>query len=158
VKRRHYPNAIYADRKGSDQREILRICRNGNTICLAEWNNLNLSLRQHLKADYDPRDLTKLTFRAIPETEDEYDIEAELALPLGSVPTSTVTKKSRQLPQPSEHLKKSTGKCGLTFTLEPPTAGFSAEDVEALAMFDSLDTEGRLAFWSECLSRHSRQK
>lgn len=155
MRRLHHLSAIYAYSKGSKERDILRIAWTGS-ICQAEWNNLNLFLRQHLRTDYDLKDLIKLTFRAIPETEDEYEIEADLAQPLASVPLTTGSKKSRKLSQRSQHPKRRTKKTGLTFSI--PTAGFSAEDLEALDIFDSLDTEGRLGFWSECLARHSRPK
>jgi hypothetical protein len=139
------PAMFFVDQDGPVRCEATRIAWEG-PLCYAEWSNLNFHANELLENGYSPENLVKLTFRAIPATEDEYAIEAEITSPRARtarrdrVQSSQKNQRRREL---NSKKMKNLGFSGLS------TEGISSEDLEVLSLFDSLSVADRLKFWLE---------
>jgi hypothetical protein len=149
MKRQTGMTAIFREWKTQESRSILRLVWRGSLICFAEWSNLNLYMHQLLGRDYEARDLIRLSFRAIPETEDEYSVEAEIAVPTG-VALPRVKPVHQKLARRVSAIRKQTTKSApLSFEPVPIASHLTSEDQEILARFAALSTVERLRFWQD---------
>jgi hypothetical protein len=144
--------AIFREWKTQESRSILRLAWTGSLICFAEWSNLNFYLHQLLGPDYDAKDLVRLSFRAIPETEDEYSVEAEIALRPGVSPLRAKLVHAKRVRRSSASRKPATRDTPLSFqpTLIAPHR--TLEEQEILKRIAALSTAKRLRFWQDNLA------
>src|SRR5689334_73988 len=139
--------AIFREWKTQESRSILRLVWTGSLVCFAEWSNLNSYLHQLFGPDYDAKDLVRLSFRALPETEDEYSVEAEIALP----PSVTIPRvklvHQKRVGRSSATRKRAVANAPLSYTPTPIPPHRTPEEQEILERFAALSTAKRLRFW-----------
>lgn len=151
MKRQTGTTAIFREWKTQESRSILRLVWTGSLVCFAEWSNLNFYLHQLLGPDYDAKDLVRLSFRAIPDTEDEYSVEAEIALPPGVSLLRAKLVHKKRTGRKSATRERSTINAPLSFEFTPRTPQRTPEEQELVARFAALSTVKRLRFWQDNL-------
>src|SRR5882762_5720760 len=151
MKRQAGTTAIFRQGKTQESRSILRLVWTGSLVCFAEWSNLNFYLHQLLGPDYDAKALVRLSFRAIPETEDEYSVEAEIALPQGVSLLRIKRVHEKRARQSSAPRKRSTTNVPPSFDVTPIGSHRTPEEQEIFERFAALSTAQRLRFWQDNL-------
>jgi|ERR1700687_5107090 len=151
MRRQTGTTAIFREWKTQELRSIVRLAWTGSLVSFAEWSNLNFYLHQLLGPDHDVKDIVRLSFRAIPDMEDEYSVEAEIALPPGvSLLRAKLVPKNRA-GQKSTTRKRSTMNAPLSFDVAPIASHRTPEEQELIERFAALSTVERLRFWQHNL-------
>ena len=141
-----------------EARNVVTIVWTGTLVCFAEWCNLNDYLDQQLGTSYDRGDLVRLTFRAIPETESEYNIDAEIALPPGvSLPRPKRLSNIKEKKSPRAKTKRAKS-APLVFMPVLGAAGRTLQDQEIIKRVAALPTRERLHFYNDVLSKYESAK
>lgn len=120
----------------------------GSPPSIAEWRNVLLHCSDRLRASFRPERLSRLTFTPIPNSEQSYQAEAELLLPLKTRvyrPRTEIRFRARPTRQ--------AGPSALIFQTVPPEQKLTQLEKALLDKFDHLDTRDRLKFWNKHLSK-----
>lgn len=121
----------------------------------ADWNNTNFILSESLRASYDPKNIARLEFRALPETEHAYDIEAEI-LVAPSVRLNTIRTTPKKKPRPPGIAKRTKGG-GLVFQcVLDPANRLSESDRLLRNTFNGLSLEKRIGVWHRHIAEFFR--
>jgi hypothetical protein len=121
----------------------------GSPPSLSEWRNTLLFCSERLRRAFLQERLDRVTFTAIPNTEDEYRVEADLLLPV----RTKVYKARSEL----RFRSRPTRATNAVLSFEPETGRpehkLKEPEKAALHEFDELDTKGRLLVWNKHLSK-----
>jgi hypothetical protein len=119
----------------------------GSPPSIAEWRNVLLHCSERLRSNFLPERLTRLTFTAIPNSEQSYQAEAELLLPASTRTYRTRSELRFRRP------KREAGPSTFVFETVPPEQKLSQAERNALDTFDRLGTRQRLDLWNKQLSK-----
>ena len=127
----------------------VRFVWTGQIPGLDQWSDANFLLAEVLRDKFDINNVVRLGFRAIPDSEDEYEIEAEVVLKgpvrLHHVRSPHKTRGSRrqaQDPRTKRDIQP------VLFTTDPfGVAGLSDEDKSLRTRFNKLPLQSRLRVW-----------
>lgn len=111
---------------------------------LSAWNNANFYLTEILRKSYDPNNLVYLDFREMPETEEEYNVRAEVVV---QAPVSLQPVRSVLRPARARKLKKE-----LKPKLTMDGLNLPEEDKQLLFRFNRLPLDKRIQFWQRHLA------
>ena len=115
-----------------------------------EWSNVNFILAETLREKFDSRKIVKLQFRAIPDTEDEYDIRCEI-LSKAPVRLHAVRHALKGVKQK----KKGPSSEVIKFKVENVNGPSLSEGDEAVRkQFKSLPLSRRIYLWQRYLAPH----
>jgi hypothetical protein len=124
----------------------------GSPPNIAEWRNTLLHCSERLRRHFSSERLERVTFTAIPSSEQEYEVEAEFLFP--KIPRVYRERSElcfRSRPRP---VKKVSGP--ISFQAEPierPEQKLKPPEKAALDKFDELNTRERLQLWNKHLSK-----
>jgi hypothetical protein len=114
------------------------------------WSNINFLLSETLRSQFEPENIVQLECRAIPDTEAEYSITANV-LTKSSVRLHHVRKERKGRKPVSDKHNKGT----VVFTVEE-VWDENSQDGRLLSAFNKLDLKERINFWKEYIAPHFR--
>jgi hypothetical protein len=122
----------------------------------ADWCNVNFYLAEALRDLCSPLNLIRLEFRAIPDTEHLYDIEADILVE-GPMKFYAIRTKSKTR-RPSKDIRGapvSGSKAAIEFVPEPaPLEGLDDKDHQLIAEFKGLPLQSRIhIIWQKHVAR-----
>lgn len=132
----------------------VRFVWTGGTPGLDQWSDANFLLAEVLRDKFDINNVVRLGFRAIPDTEEEYEIEAEVVLKrpvrlhhVRSPRESHGSRKQAQDPRTTGDIQP------VLFTTDPfGVAGLSDEDESLRTRFNKLPLQSRLRLWQRYIA------
>jgi hypothetical protein len=119
----------------------------GSPPSIDEWWNTVLHCSERLRNNFVTERIERVTFVAIPNTEQDYGVDAEFILPQAPKVYRERSKLRFQSP-----LAKTT-KGALSFEVGGPERKLSEAERATLHKFDELDTRERLLLWNKHLSK-----
>jgi hypothetical protein len=122
-----------------------------------EWSNANFLLAETLRDKYDSANLVRLEFRGLPNTDSDYDIQADVAV-RGPVHFHRI-RTPREKPRPRKKTPRSQGSSQAAeqetpdFSVEPP-GGYRLAGIERdlLVRFNRLPLKRRIKFWQKTVT------
>ena len=121
----------------------------GSPPSIAEWRNTLLYCSEALRRDFSAERLERITFTAIPNSEEDYKVEAELLLPK----RPRIYKVRSELRFRSRSTKTVSSVLSFTPQTGRPEQKLKQPERHALDKFDGLDTRERLRLWNKHLSK-----
>ena len=136
------------------EEKLVRLEWVGSPPSGSEWADANLILAESFRSKFNPRNLVKLDFRAIPDTAGEYDIKSDILIepPVRFYPIRTKPKR-KQLTSAKEKKEQSKKAGKLEGAVRPSVKKLQDIDFEILTRFSRLSVERRIHFWQKHLSR-----
>jgi hypothetical protein len=144
----------------------------GSPPSIAEWRNTLLYCSERLRRAFRPEQLDRVMFTAIPYSEQDYKVEAELLLPtrtkvygarselrFGPSTSRMVEAATLQIGRPEQKVRaieKQTLGTFTAYTIGRPEQKLRQVEKQALDKFDELATGERLHLWDRHLSRFFR--
>jgi hypothetical protein len=119
----------------------------GSPPCIKEWRNVLLYCADTLRRAFRPERLDRVAFTAIPNTDEDYRVEAEF---LFAAKPRVYKARSELRFRPMK-----THGSGLAFEPSPdlPEQKLPPPEKRAVDKFDELDTQERLNVWNRHLSK-----
>lgn len=121
----------------------------GGPPSACEWSNGQFLLAETLRDKFDSRKIVKLSFRGIPDTEEEYDVHCHVLCkapvrpqPVRHVLKGLKEKKRKKLPQM------------IKFEMGDANLGLSDEDRALRRQFNDLPLSRRIHLWQKYLASH----
>jgi len=108
-------------------------------------------LAETLREKFDPRKIVKLEFRAIPDTEDEYDIRCET---LSKTPVRLHAVRHALKGVKHKQMKKGPSSEVIEFKIEDTRPGLPEGDEALRKQFNSLPLSRRIYLWQKYLAPH----
>jgi hypothetical protein len=145
----------------------------GSPPNITEWRNTLLFCSERLRRDFRPERLDRVMFTAIPNSEQDYKVEAELLLPtrtkvygtrseLRFRPRATrmVEVATLQIAQPEQKPRQvdvhAVERLVANVQIGRPEQKLKQVEKQALDKFDELETGERLLLWDKHLSKFFR--
>lgn len=131
------------------------------TICLRQWNNANFMLAEALREKYRPENFVRFEFRAIPETEEAYSMEAEVFVegPFRIYPIRLTPKRRKSLGG-TVRTPPAMAKDGVlefeVATVPGRYAGLNEAGRNLVDKIRRLPMNDRLVFWQKHIARFFR--
>lgn len=116
------------------------------------WSNINLFLAETLRHQYDVKHIVRLECRGVPDTEDEYDITAEV-LVKEPVRLHAIRKTLKGCKPKVQKSDQGTPKV-IKFDPLDRYSGLTEEDKSLLITFNLLPLQRRIRFWQKYLAPH----
>jgi len=126
------------------------------TPCLLDWNNANFLLAEALRDKYKPQNVVRFEFRAVPDTEAAYEMEAEVFVegPPRLHPIRLVLKGRRGSADVGVVRRVAAKKETMEFVPEEaPRSRLIEAEQKLLDKFNRLPMEARLAIWQKHIAR-----
>ena len=141
-------------RSGRREENLVRLEWVGGIPSGSEWADANLILAEPFRSKFNPRNLVKLDFRAIPDTAGEYGIKSDILIepPVRFYPIKTKPKR-KQLTSAKEKKEQNKKAGKLKGTRRASVARLQDIDLEIFTRFSRLPVERRIHFWQKHLSK-----
>ncbi len=120
----------------------------------AAWSNMNLFLAESLREQYDVKNIVRLECRAIPDTEDEYSMTANVLArdPVRLHPVRKTLKGAKRWQRSSS--KKQT--ILFDISVAEKNYGLDAEGKRMVDAFNALPLQRRIVFWQKFIAPYFR--
>jgi hypothetical protein len=117
------------------------------------WGDINFILAETLGAQYEAKNIVRLAFRGIPETEQEYSVTADVLAknPVQLNPVRDTLKKRK----PSSSLSSNQVPFVIDIdSLKDEYPGLDDRDKKMLNSFNQLPLQRRIHFWQEFIASY----
>jgi hypothetical protein len=118
------------------------------------WSNINLFLAESLREHYDVKNIVRLECRAIPDTEDEYSMTANVLAndPVRLHPVRGTFKGAKR-PQRSSSTNQIVP---FEVSRADSNYGLDAEAMKIIDAFNELPLQRRIVFWQKFIAPYFR--
>ena len=126
---------------------LVRLVWEGGPPSEKEWNDANFFLAETLRDHYDPRNIIRMEFRALPNTEDEYEVTVEAVTSSRTRLHGVRRPKQKKPTLPRQHTSEKPEP--VRFCLDPIGYDLPSDDKEILVRFNRMPLDKRIRFWQK---------